>query len=186
MLFGKNPHLLKKMFMQTLLFLLLGAFIVSPSRAQHCIIQKGYAFQRTTIPGNVPRTTLDETGKVIEAPVKTMNTLFIYVETKNDCNFRATRVWLDGKAYNMMREEILTMPVVIQHSHPGSTPDTLVKQTDNKVYRIQLKEESNTHPGKKILKMGEEAKIIIEYINRSRTEYFPIKEIKRIAPMVLQ
>lgn len=129
---------------------------------------------------------MDETGKVIEAPVKTMNTLFIYVETKNDCNFRATRVWLDGKAYNMMREEILTMPVVIQHSHPGSTPDTLVKQTDNKVYRIQLKEESNTHPGKKILKMGEEAKIIIEYINRSRTEYFPIKEIKRIAPMVLQ
>ncbi|HKH62574.1 MAG TPA: hypothetical protein VKA49_17145, partial [Flavitalea sp.] len=130
--------------------------------------------------------TLDESGKVIEAPVKMMNTYFIYVETKNDCNLRATRIWLDGKAYNITREEILNIPVVIQHSHPGSTPDTLVKQTDNKVYRIELKEESKTNPPKKIMKMQLETKIIIEYTNRSRTEYFQIKEIKRIAPMVLQ
>ena len=41
------------------------------------LIQKGYAFQRATIPGNIPRTTLDESGKVIEAPVKMMNTYFI-------------------------------------------------------------------------------------------------------------
>jgi hypothetical protein len=123
---------------------------------------------------------------VIEAPIKMMNTYFIYVETKNDCNLRATRIWLDGKAYNITREEITNIPVVIQHSHPGTPPDTLVKQTDNKVYRIQLKEESKTTPVGKIIKLQTESKIIIEYTNRSRTDYFSIKEIKRIAPMVLQ
>ena len=172
--------------MQTLLFFLAALFTIIPSQAQHCIIQKGYAFQRATIPGNIPRTTLDESGKVIEAPVKMMNTYFIYVETKDNCNLRATRLWLDGKAYNINREEIVKMPVVIQESYPGSVPDTLVKQTDNKVYRIELKEESKTNPPHKVMKMQTEAKIIIEYTNRSRTEYFQIKEIKRIAPMVLQ
>src|SRR5215207_4994506 len=169
------------MFMQTLLFFFAAVFTIIPAKAQHCIIQKGYAFQRATIPGNIPRTTLDESGKVIEAPVKMMNTYFIYVETKNDCNLRATRIWLDGKAYNITREEILNIPVVIQHSHPGSAPDTLVKQTDNKVYRNEMKEETKTKPPKKNKKMQLETKIIIEYTNRTRTEYFQIKEIKRIA-----
>ena len=171
--------------MQTFVFFLAALFTITPTTAQHCIIQKGYAFQRATIPGNIPRT-LDESGKVIEAPVKMMNTYFFYVETKDNCNLRTTRLWLDGKAYNIGREEIVNMPVVIQPSHPGSAPDTLVKQTDNKVYRIELKEESKTDPPKKVLNLQAEAKIIIEYTNRSRTEYFQIKEIKRIAPTVLQ
>jgi hypothetical protein len=171
--------------MQILLLFLAVVCTIIPSKAQHCIIQKGYAFQRATIPGNIPRT-LDESGKVIEAPVKMMNTYFIFVETKNNCNLRSTRIWLARKAYNITREEIINMPVVIQPSHPGSAPDTLVKQTDNKVYRIEMKEESKTNPPKQIMKMQTETNIIIEYTNRSRTEYFQIKEIKRIAPMVLQ
>ena len=172
--------------MRTLIFFFTVVFTIPALKAQHCVIEKGYAFQRTTIPGNIPRTTLDESGKVIEAPVKMMNTYFIYVETKNDCNLRATRAWLDGKAYNITREEILTKPVVIEHSHPGTTPDTLVNQTDNRVYRIHLKEESKSSPSKKVVKMQTTSKLIIEYTNRSQTDYFPVKEIKRIAPVVLQ
>lgn len=159
---------------------------IHPLKAQHCVIEKGYAFQRTTIPGNIPRTTLDESGKVIEAPVKMMNTYFIYVETKNDCNLRATRVWLDGKAYNITREEMLAKPVVIAHSHPGTPPDTLVGQTDNRVYRIHLKEESKTSPSKKVMKLQTTSRLIVEFTNRLQTDYFPVKEIKRLAPMVLQ
>ena len=172
--------------MRTVIFILGVVFAIPAVKAQHCEIEKGYAFQRTTIPGNIPRTTLDESGKVIEAPVKMMNTYFIYVETKNDCNLRATRVWLDGKAYNITREEILTKPVVIQHSHPGTPPDTLVHQSDYRVYQIHLKEESKSNASKKVLKMQTTSKLIIEYTNRSQTVYFPVKEIKRIAPMVLQ
>jgi hypothetical protein len=174
-----------KTFMHTFFYLFAVACSIFSAQAQDCSIKKGYAYQRTTIPGNIPRKTLDEGGKVIEAPVKMMNTYFVYVET-TDCNLKATRIWLGGKAYHVTQEEVVNMPVVIQHSHPGTAPDTLVKQTNNKVYRIQPKEEWQLKPGKKIIKMQKESKIIIEYTHKSVPAFYKIQDIKRIAPVVLQ
>lgn len=155
-------------------------------QAQNCPIKKGYAYQRSTIPGNIPRRTLDESGKQMEAPVKKMNTFFIYVETGNDCNPQITSIWIGEKVYHITQEEVINIPVVIYHSHPGSAPDTLVKQTTNKVFRIQPGDEWQNKPGKKIVDKKTGAKIIIEYRNKSRTDYYKIQDIKKIAPIVLQ
>ena len=153
------------------------------SNAQDCSIKQAYAYQRTTIPGRRPAKTLDETGKQIEPPVKNMTTLFIYVEVGNDCIMNATGIWINEKSYHITQEEVINLPVVIRQSHPGGAPDTLVKQTNNKVFRILAKEE---WPGKKNKLKNASAKIIIEYRNQSKTCYYKIDNIKKLAPMVLQ
>ena len=172
--------------MRILFYLFVMAMWIHPVQAQDCAITQGQAYQRATIPGNIPRKDLDESGKEIEAPIKRMNTFFIYVETKNNCNLKVTRLWIDGKAYHIIQEEILKTPVLIQPSHPGAKLDTLVKQTSNKVFRIHPREEWNIKPGKKITNRLGRAKIIIEYTNKPGTDYYQIQDIKRIAPMVLQ
>ena len=75
--------------------------------------------------------------------------------------------------------------MIIQHSYPHTPPDTLLKQTANKVFRIHPKEEWQIKANKKINKQPE-TRIIIEYVYKSRTEYYRIQNIKRIVPMVLQ
>ena len=154
--------------------------------SQSCTIIKGSAYQRATIPGNIPRRDLDETGKEVEKPVKFMNTFFIYVETPRDCIIEVNTIWIAGKAYYVKQEEIKNTPVIIQHTHPGSVPDTLVKHTQNKVYQIQPAEERKDKSPKKILRKEKNAKIIIEYHHGSRKGSFAFMEVKRIAPMVLQ
>lgn len=185
MLSSVKLHLLQKTFMYQLFCLLLafGSLVSTP--AQKCPI-KGYAYQRATIPGIIPRKTLDESGKEIEAPVKMMNTYFIYVEIKRGCNLQVTRIWISGKAYHIRQEEVKNTPVVIHHTHPGTPADTLVMQTNNQVFRIQLQEEWNHKPDNKVISKYPGAKIIIEYIHKSRPVYYRIQDIKRIAPMVLQ
>lgn len=172
--------------MHIVFYLFAAALWSNPIQSQDCTIKTGQAYQRATIPGNIPRKDLDESGKEIEAPVKKMNTFFIYVETKKDCNLKVTRLWINGKAYHSIQEEVLNTPVVVQPSHPGAVLDTLVKQTSNKVFRIHPREEWKLNPGKKITDRFGGAKIIIEYTNKSKTDYYQIRDIKRIAPMVLQ
>ena len=165
---------------------MIGACSILSAGAQDCPIKKGYAYQRATIPGNIPRKSLDESGKEIEAPVKVMNTYFIYIET-GKCDLKVTKLWIGEKAYHVIQEEIVNMPVVIQHSHPGTAPDTLVKKTNNKVYRLQAKEEWQNKSGKESLVKPADGKIIVEYTTAgSRTYHYRIQEVKRIAPVVLQ
>lgn len=154
-------------------------------RAQVCKIQDGYAYQRMTIPGNIPRRDLDEKGNEINKPVKMMNTLFIYVETSKRCHLQVTKVWIAGKAYRVTQEEIKELPVVIYHSHPGTPPDTLVRPTTNRVFRIQPAAEW-TEEAKRAPVKATEKNIVIEYSRKGKATFHKIDEVKRIAPMLLQ
>lgn len=138
--------------MNQLFCLLLAACTMGSANSQNCFVTKGTAYERTTIPGNIPRKTLDESGKEVERPIKKLSTYFIYIESKPGCHVLATRIWIGGKAYHVTQEEIMTTPVIIQHSHPGTPADTLVKQTNNKVLRLQQKEELKLKPDRRIKK----------------------------------
>ena len=176
----------KENFMHIFFYFLIAVSWIPPSESQDCVIKQGQAYLRATIPANIPRKDLDESGKENEAPVKKMNTFFIYVETKSNCTLNVIRLWIDGKAYHTIQEEILNTPVLVQPSHPGGKFDTLVRKTTNKVFRIHPREEWNLKPAEKITDRLKRAKIVIEYANKSGTGYYQIKDIKRIAPMVLQ
>ena len=153
--------------------------------AQDCKIENGYAYQRTTIPGNIPRRDLDESGKEIDKPVKFMNTMFIYVDTAKSFSLRVVKLWIVGKPYRVRLNEIRELPVIIQHSHPGTPPDTLVRPTKRRVFRLQPVAEWNEGEKKNEVQQNERT-IVIEYTYKRRTTLYKIPEVKRIAPMVLQ
>ena len=161
--------------MHILFYILVMAFPTHPAQKLDCAISQGQAYQRATIPGNMPRKDLDESGKEVDAPVKKMNTIFSYVETKNNCTPTVTRLWIDGKVYHTIQEEIRETPVLAQSSHPGGKFDTLVKKTNNKVFRIHPREELSLKPGKEIAQAGkcennfENRKIRPDYYSISRT-----------------
>jgi hypothetical protein len=167
-------------------YLLLAVCATGSCYSQNCPIKNGVVYERTTIPGTSPKKILDESGSQVERPLKIMNTYFIYIESNPDCHVQATRIWVGKKAFRITQEEITNTPVIIQQSNPGTHPDTLVKQTSNRVLRLQPKEELQLKPDKKITKKLTTAKVVIEYISNSRKEYYTIKDIKRIAPLVLQ
>lgn len=154
-------------------------------QAQDCKIEKGYAYQRTTIPGNIPRNDLDESGKEIERPVRMMNTFFIYVETNNGCNLRVTQLWILGKAFRVKQEEVKELPIVIHHTHPGTPPDTLVPHTMKRVFRLQPVADGFDEEKRIPVKQNQKS-IRIEYLRKEKKLYYQVHDVKRIAPMVLQ
>lgn len=172
--------------MKLFFFLLTSVLFHLPARAQSCSISAGHAYQRTTIPGKMPRKDLNESGKEIEAPIKMMNTFFIYIETKDNCIPNVTRLWIQGKAYHAIQEPIEETPIVVPSSHPGNKFDTLVRKTSNKVFRIHPREEMAVKPGKTMADKLERASIIIEYGGQWKGSFYQIKKIKKITPVVLQ
>jgi len=153
---------------------------------KNCPIKNGSAYQRSTIPGTMPRKTLDESGNQVDRPIKKLNTYFIYIQLIHNCDIETTRIWIGGKAYRIAQEVVTHTPVVIEHSHPGALPDTLVKQTGNKVIRLQPTEELQVKSNKMVRNKLGGGNVVIEYNNNSRSKYYIIKEIKKLAPLVLQ
>ena len=172
--------------MNALIYFLLATLTMASVCSQNCSIKKGYAYERATISGTMPRKTLDESGKEIERPVKKMSSWFIYIESKSTCSLQTERIWIGNKAYNVIQEEIIDKPVVLQYSYPGKQPDTLVRPTSNKILRLQPMEELQIKPNKKITRELNDSKIIIEYRSKSGKYFFGIKEIQRLTPLVLQ
>jgi hypothetical protein len=171
--------------MNKIISCLLAICTCAPAWSQHCSLENGVAYERATIPATMPKKTLDESGKEIERPVKKMSTYFIYIESTPNCSIYPDRIWIGSKAYSINLEEIYS-PVIIQYSYPGKQPDTLVKATGNKVFRIYPKEELQVKADKKISKKLQSSKMIIEYDGVSGKKFFLIKEIKRLSPLVLQ
>jgi hypothetical protein len=172
--------------MNKVYYFLLAVCTIGSAHAQNCSVKKGSAYERSTISGTIPRKIVDESGSEVERPVKKMNTSFIYIETEPGCHILPTRIWIGGKAYVVIQEEITNTPVIIQNAYPGISSDTLVKQTINKVFRLHSGEELQIKPDKNLAKKLADAKIVIEYTSNFETRYYIIKDIKRLAPLVLQ
>jgi hypothetical protein len=153
--------------------------------AQNCTVKKGYAYERTTLSGTPPRKVMDESGNQVERPVKNKSTYFIYMEVKKNREVQPGKIWIDGKAYNVTSEEI-DSPVIISYEQPRTTPDTLVRQTKNKLIKIQPTAELKDLPNSKVSQKTKSAKVVIEYTRNSRTYYHTIKDIKKLPPLVLQ
>lgn len=170
---------------KALIFPLLLTIITGSVFSQKCTVKKGHAYERTTLSGTPPRKVLDESGNQVERPVKNKSTYFIYMEVKKNRQIQPTKIWINGKAFNVAAEET-TSPVIINYEQPRTTPDTLIKHTANKIIRLQPTAELTDMPSGKLLKKTKTAKIVIEYSRNSKTYYHAIKDIKKLPPLVLQ
>ena len=171
--------------MNPILYILIFSGTLLSTAEQPCTIGDGSAYQRGTIPGSRPKRTLDESGNITEEAAKPMNTYFIYVQSKDNCKPQVTGIRIDNKFFNVTVEEITNLPVIVYSSHPGASPDTLVKQTRNSVYRINPGKERKHDPRKKFPNQNR-TRILIEYKSKTRTNYLQIVDIKKLAPMILQ
>ena len=167
------------------LIIILLFFMSCSLNAQVCQTLTGSAFERSTISGKPPKKILDETGTQVEVPLKSHTTRFIYIEADKKCNVRARRIWIDGKAFTLLQEEIVNKPIVLRNEYPGGITDTLIGKTDNQVFRLEPKQELKLRPGKKIRKQLSHSKMVIEYSYINGTGSCIIKEIKKLAPLVL-
>jgi hypothetical protein len=82
--------------------------------------------------------------------------------------------------------EEIESPVILQYNQPIVSSDTLVKQTKNKIIKLQPKEELTVAPDAKLSKKLKAGEIIIEYNRDSKRHYYTIKNIKKLPPLVLQ
>lgn len=171
--------------MQSIFFLLLIIASRIVEAPQGCPVLKGYAFEQATVPARGPKRILEEGGKQTESSPKSMTRLLIYLESNNNCSIHVKRIWIARKAYRVKQEEIIFLPVVMQASRPGALADTLVRFTKNKVLQLQLQAE-DTVQEKKVLSKLPKGDLIIELEGKSRTKYFSIHPIKKLAPLVLQ
>lgn len=159
--------------------------ITTNSYAQKkCGVSQAYAYQRATLPGTIT-TVIDETGTVKERPRKPKITYFIYLETKPSELIQPSLIWINGKAYKLKTEKITT-PVLVPRIDAVKSVDTLVKETSNNVIRIQPVEEASVRPSNAVAKKIKNSQIVIEYVRKSKKQYYTIDRIKTLTPLAMQ
>lgn len=165
----------------------LSVSILSIAQSKSPIVN-GYAYQRASLPGTIPRGVTNEDGSQADRPIKPMITHFVYLEIKTSQNIKPTTIWIRGKNYNLETEKITTVPLVLDRQGIGdkTLSDTLVKKTANNVFRIYPKGTLVTKASSTISKKINKQNIVIEYYWKSKKYYYTIRAIKNLQPLALQ
>jgi hypothetical protein len=153
-----------------------------------CAIVKGYAYQRTILPGMIPKAVVDEQGREVKRDPHQMITRYFFLETKPDEEIRLQHIWIKGKPYEVEGKIIEQTPVMIAKTSVGSRQrsDTLVQQTNNPVVRLSLKEPADMRANAKLSRKLKRSEVVVEYIWNGKTRYFEIGTIKILEPLALQ
>jgi len=146
---------------------------------------KGYAYERESTPGIIPKT-IGEDGKETTRPIPRIKSYQLFLEYKKGTTIKPTKVWINGVAYRVRTENISTTPVLFKTNTVGDLydTDTLVNKTNNKV--IQLFTDGELKPVPKSKPKNAAGNIIVEYSYKGKTYQYKFKEIKKIAPQILQ
>ena len=158
------------------------------SAQDKCPIVKGYAYQRTTLPGTIPKGVVDEQGREVKRPAKHMVTQYFYLETRPGESFDLQRIWVKGKPYEVKMKTVEQTPVLIAKTSVGSKyrSDTLVKQTRNNVMKLNVQQPIDMKAGSKLARKIKRSDIVVEYSWNGKVLYFEIDTIKILEPLALQ
>lgn len=172
------------------LFIFLAAFstsILSIAQLKSPVLN-GYAYQRASLPGTIPKGVTNEDGSQADRPVKPMITHFVYLEIKPTQNIKPATIWIRGKSYKLETEKITSIPVVLERQGIGekTLSDTLVKKTANNVFRIYPKGTLVTKASSAISKKINKQNVVIEYFWKAKKYYYTISDIKNLQPLALQ
>ena len=146
-------------------------------------VVNGNAWQSTTLPGTRNTATSEVTGQEVAKPVKNSNGVVIFLEYKPTENIHPLRVWIGGKGYKATFQSVKNDQVIMEQQ--GQT-DTLVKKTFYRIIRIQPSEEDTVKIPASIRKSSTNNNVIIEYLWKSRKQYFTIPVIKKYGPVALE
>jgi hypothetical protein len=146
-------------------------------------VVNGSAWQSTTLPGTRNTATSEVTGQEVTKPARTSNGVVVFLEYKPTQSIHPVRVWIDGKPFKATFQSVKNDQVIMEQN--GQT-DTLVKKTFYRILRIQPAEEDTVKIPAAIRKNSTNSNVIIEYLWKSRKQYFTIPVIKKYGPVALE
>jgi hypothetical protein len=148
-------------------------------------IVNGYAYQRESTPGIIPKV-INEDGKESTKTVTKITSYQLFIEYKKGAVIKAKCVWIDGVAYRVRTENITSIPVLVKTNTIDNSieTDTLVNKTNNTV--IQLLTDGEIKPSPKSKPKNAKGNILVEYSYKGKTYLYKFKEIIKIAPQILQ
>jgi hypothetical protein len=148
-------------------------------------LRKVHVFVRESLPGTQPKV-IGEDGSQKTRPAKSSKSYLVYVEYKKGAVVKPALLWLDGVPYKV-KSKIVSSPVVWKHSNEvgdGYTTDTLIRKTSNTLMLVQLNGEMI--PAPTIRQKKPEAAFVLEYNYNSRRHFYPVKDFKKLSPVILQ
>jgi hypothetical protein len=166
-------------------FLSLFLLIVISSFAQNGNgLPKGYAYSREILGGANPSAIPHENGGTSTRASKPSVQYFIYMEAATAVDIKS--VWVDGVAFSVTSEK-MTAPVMMQNATvPGNKSDTLVANTKNMLWQIQLKDKMKE--GKRnaaMVQLAHSNAVVVVYSRKGKVSLLPIKKIKKLSPVAL-
>jgi hypothetical protein len=165
----------------TLLSLL---FVFSAFSQNGNTLPKAYAYSREVLGGTRPSVIANENGSTSTRASKPAVQYFIYIETTTATDIQS--VWVEGKQFSVTKEK-MTAPVIIQNATvPGKKNDTLVADTKNMVWQIQLKDKMRE--GKRSAALNQlinNNAIVILCSRKGKISQLPVKKIKKLSPVAL-
>jgi hypothetical protein len=170
-----------------LILLLLSITAVSFTSAQKAPVVKMYAYTQPVLPGQKKIAIPDENGNTIEPAMQKKTNYFFYAEKKKQETIKIAGIWMYGKKYLVKSDIVTTIPVEI---FEGSSPNgpqkiTLAPDSDNEF--LQVLPGPTTSKGTKLpgylKKMVQKSDLILIYLWKGKTWYFPVKKIKNLSPV---
>lgn len=147
-------------------------------------LPKAYAYSREVLGGAKRSVVAEENGGISTRASKPAVQYFIYIETATAADIQS--VWVEGKNFSVTKEKIET-PVIIQNATvPGKMNDTLLADTKNMVWQIQLKDKMKE--GKRSAALNQlisNNAIVILYSRKGKVWKLPVKKIKKLSPVAL-
>jgi len=149
-------------------------------------IHKAYAYSREVLAGISPSVVIHENGSLREKPAEANQQYFIYTEVTGSSDVVIKYIWLNRKRHDAI-STVKPTPVIIEYSKSNIKHiDTLVSKTRYIVFQIEIKNENKEKATTQLSKSIKSDGMIIEYLSKGKTRYYPIDTIKQLAPLVLQ
>ena len=172
---------MKKM---SLLGWLLITFLGSKAQSKPAVLVVT-AVEKSSVPG-INRKRISENNNVSTTTIsKATRNIEIYLEYSGSKKPVVNFVWLEGKAYTVRSEEMIT-PVLKKTSGIGNTvvTDTIVGKTNHRVMRLVP---ASSYPTKNLLKpaIGDNQLVLVYTLNGKRIKSNPIP-IRKLAEDILQ
>lgn len=173
--------------MQKLLYTLLACTLFASCAAQRSAGVTISAYRQPVLQGVAPTVIEDISGKTTEQKVEERANYFIYVESKSP-DIKVMDVWIRKVYYPVRTTLVGETPVTMLTSMMvGATADTLVKKTSNTVLAVSLAPGGDAAKAPRwVQKQIDTNELVLHCIINGKDHYFPVRAIKKLAPVALQ
>jgi hypothetical protein len=148
---------------------------------QSCSGIKGYAFERTVLPGAAHHTAVSEGGSTASATPRSMKSYLIYLEHKPDLNIIPGILWVAGKPFSVKGEYLKGAPsLVTDDPNDKILWDSVATKTSKKILSIQAIDSISMEPSEDVKKKLTDKNFVLEYTINKKNKLIVIDSAKKL------